>query len=225
MIIPNEQWSFSSLKTFDQCPKKYYHIKIAQDVVSTTGTAALWGKQFHTAAELYVCDSKKLPKEFQFAKDFLDVLIALKGIKFCELKMGAKLVNGKVDFCSFDDPDYWWHGIADFVNVNGTTAISIDYKTGKDRYADTTQLDAVAIGMFLNTPQLDKIKSALAFVTTGKLVRKTHYRENLDLYISKFIPMLEKLAATKKAGVWNPIAGPLCGWCPVTHCEHWEDRT
>ena len=25
-------WSYSSLKTFQQCPKKYYHLRIAKDI-------------------------------------------------------------------------------------------------------------------------------------------------------------------------------------------------
>ena len=25
-------WSYSSLKTFEQCPRKYYHLKVAKDI-------------------------------------------------------------------------------------------------------------------------------------------------------------------------------------------------
>ena len=32
MATANIKWSFSSLKTFQQCPKKYYHTKVAKDV-------------------------------------------------------------------------------------------------------------------------------------------------------------------------------------------------
>lgn len=33
----NEKWSYSSLKTFEQCPKKYYRLKMVQDVRSELG--------------------------------------------------------------------------------------------------------------------------------------------------------------------------------------------
>ncbi|MFK5282824.1 PD-(D/E)XK nuclease family protein, partial [Lacticaseibacillus paracasei] len=47
-------WSFSSLKTFQQCPKKYYHTKIARDVVEPDTQATLYGKTAHTVAEEYI---------------------------------------------------------------------------------------------------------------------------------------------------------------------------
>ena len=36
-------WSYSSIKTFDQCPKKYYHLKIAKDVQDGDTTATVYG--------------------------------------------------------------------------------------------------------------------------------------------------------------------------------------
>ena len=227
MNLPNEKWSYSSLKTFEQCPKKYYHLKIAQDVPNISGIAAVYGKQFHKAAEEYVLSngSTTLPKEFAYAEKLLDTLISRKGDTYCELELGVKLENDQTVSCDFNDDNYWWHGIADYVNVHERTCISLDYKTGKSaRYADTAQLDAVAMGLFLLFPELDTIKSGLVFVVSGDFIRKTHYRENLDSYIQKFLPQLEKLADTKASGMWNPIAGPLCGWCPVSTCEHWSDR-
>jgi hypothetical protein len=48
-------WSFSSIKTFDQCPKKYYHIKVAKDYEEDFNTEAiLYGNEFHKAAEEYI---------------------------------------------------------------------------------------------------------------------------------------------------------------------------
>ena len=38
-------WSYSSLKTFQQCPKKYYHIKVAKDVKDEGSEATIYGKE------------------------------------------------------------------------------------------------------------------------------------------------------------------------------------
>ena len=56
------QWSYSSLKTFQQCPKKYYHLKIAKDIVDQGGEAAVYGTLVHKAAEDYVRDSVPIPE-------------------------------------------------------------------------------------------------------------------------------------------------------------------
>ena len=61
-------WSFSSLKTFQQCPKKYYHLKVAKDVKDTTGEAALYGTEMHLAAEEYIRDGKDLPPKFEYLR-------------------------------------------------------------------------------------------------------------------------------------------------------------
>jgi hypothetical protein len=101
------------------------------------------------------------------------------------------------------------------------TALSIDYKTGKNtRYADTKQLDAVAAALFTHYPHLKKIKSALAFVVSNNFIHKEHWADMRDSYFAVFQPQLDSLTDAENAGVWNPRSGPLCAYCPVTDCEH-----
>jgi len=45
-------WSYSSLKTFQQCPKKYYHTKVAKDIKEPDTQATLYGKQAATGADV-----------------------------------------------------------------------------------------------------------------------------------------------------------------------------
>ena len=47
-------WSYSSLKTFEQCPKKYYHLKVAKDVKDKGSSAMFYGNEVHKAAEQYM---------------------------------------------------------------------------------------------------------------------------------------------------------------------------
>ena len=78
-------WSFSSLKTFDQCPKKYYHTKVAKDYEENFKTEAiLYGNEFHTAAEKYVSgEVEELDPRFSFTQAALDKLKGMKGEKLC----------------------------------------------------------------------------------------------------------------------------------------------
>ena len=54
MTLP--AWSFSSIKTFEQCPKKYYHLKVAKDFKEQETEAMHYGTRFHEAAEFYIKD-------------------------------------------------------------------------------------------------------------------------------------------------------------------------
>ena len=218
-------WSYSSLNTFKQCPKKYYHLKVAKDVKDKGSTATVYGQEVHTAAEEFIRDGKEVPKKFSFMDPILDSLNKIEGDKHCELKLGVAKTDDGYRPTGFFDEDVWWRGIADLVIINGDTAHSVDYKTSKNaKYADTKQLDAVAAALFIHFPQLKTIKSALAFVVSKDFIQKTHSSTDVELYFKTFQPDLERLEGAQESGVWNAISGPLCGWCPVTSCEHYRKR-
>lgn len=215
------KWSYSSIKTFAQCPKKYYHLKIAQDVKDEGSDATAYGTEMHKAAEDFVKLGTPLPPKFSFLQPFMDAVNNLPGKKYCELQLGVKKVDGKYVACSFNDPDYWWHGIADLLVIDGDKAYSMDYKTSKNaKYADKKQLDLVAAALFLHFPDVTVIKSALAFVVSGEFVRKTHVASDYNDYITVFEKELEALGDCHESGVWNAKTSPLCKFCPVSTCEH-----
>ena len=218
-------WSYSSINTFKQCPKKYYHLKVAKDVKDKGSTATLYGQQVHQAAEDYIASETPIPAKFKFLTPIVKALNAIEGEKLCEMKLGVAQTDEGYKPTTFFAKDVWWRGIADLVIINGDTAHSIDYKTSKNaRYADTKQLDAVAAALFVHYPQLKKIRSALAFVVSKDFIKKEHTVDLKDSYFASFKPDLDRLAAAEDSDVWNAISGPLCGWCPVVSCEHHRKR-
>lgn len=213
-------WSHSSLKTFQQCPRKYYHLKVAKDVVDKPHESALYGSSVHKAAEDHLRDGVPIPPVYAYMQPILDVLKAIPGEKFCELKMG---LTQDLRTCDFDAPDVWWHGIVDLLVVNRAAGAAhmVDYKTGKSaRYADQTQLDYMAAAVFAQFPEVQTIKSALIFVVSNELVQKVHVRGKMDYYISSARPHLQRLEAAFATGVWNPKSSGLCPYCPVKTCEY-----
>lgn len=218
-------WSYSSIKTFDQCPKKYYHLKVAKDVKDAPGEAAIYGTMVHEAAELFIKDGTPIPQKFAYMRPIVEKLAAITGDKHTELKLGLRKGEDQFIPCDFFDKQVWYRGIVDLVVVNGEKAFMVDYKTGKNaRYADTKQLDLMAGALFAKFPDLHKIKSALVYVVSNEFITKEHYRDKMDLYLSVFDEQLERLEAAQASGVWNPKSGPLCGWCPVVNCENYRPR-
>ena len=212
-------WSFSSLKTFEQCPRKYYHTKIRKDIVERDTEATLYGKDVHSAAENYIKEDKPIPAKYGYMQPVLDQLKGLEGDKYAELKLG---LTKDLAPCSFSAKDVWWHGIADMVVVNSEKklAYSVDFKTSKNaRYADTKQLDLVAVGLFKKFPEIQRVKSALIFVVSNDLVRAEHVVEDVPKYIEKPAQTVARIEAAISNNVWNPVQGPLCKFCPVHECE------
>lgn len=213
-------WSFSSLKTFQQCPRKYYRTKVLKDIKEPDTQATLYGKSVHTAAEEFIRDGKPIPPEYEYVRPMLENLKNIEGDKHCEVRLG---LTKDLQPCDFSAKNVWWHGIADLVIINEPKKIaySIDYKTSKSaRYADVKQLDLVAVGIFKHYPNIVRVKSALAFVVSKEFVKAEHYAEMVPKYIEKPAQDVARIEAALDNGVWNPIQGPLCKFCSVRDCEY-----
>ena len=214
-------WSYSSLKTFQQCPKKYYHLKIARDVKNEDSTATNYGKDVHKAAEDHVVKGEPIPTKYSYMQPILEALTEIPGTKHAEMELGVRKSGNKYLPCDFNAANHWWHGIADLVIIDGGLAWLVDYKTSKNaRFADTKQLDLLAGALFVNYPEVTEIRAALAFVVSGEFVSKNYYVKHKDEYLETMKPELERLEYALANGVWNTISGPLCKFCPVKTCVH-----
>ena len=215
-------WSYSSIKTFDQCPKKYFHLKVVKDVKDEPGEAADYGTAVHEAAELFITQGAPIPEKFAFMRPIVEPLARKQGTKYAEIKIG---VSEALEPRGFFDKDVWYRGIADLLIVNGSKAWLVDYKTGKNaKYADMKQLDLLAGAVFVHFPKVETINSALLYVVSQEMPRKTHHRQHLPEYMKVFETQLESLSDAMDNGVWNAKSSALCGWCPVQTCEHWRPR-
>jgi len=214
-------WSYSSIKLFDQCPKKYYHLRVAKDIKDSESDAMHYGNEMHKAAELYIKSGTPLPGKFSYLQGTLDALNAIPGKKHCEIKMGITYDGSDYGACGFFDKKVWMRTIADLIIIQDDSAYVVDYKTGKNsKYADTKQLDLVAGAVFTHYPEVTKVKSALAFVVSKELIKKKQDASLRKSYLSTFDPQLERLKAAHDTGVWNANSTPLCAWCPVVSCPH-----
>jgi hypothetical protein len=216
-------WSYSSIKTFDQCPKKYFHLKVAKDVKDTAGPEADYGTKAHSAAEDYIKHGTPIPDTFKVMRPVVEALAKFPGDKHAELRLSVAKTDAGYAPTTFFGKDVWWRGIVDLLIIDGEVAHMVDYKTGKNaKYADMKQLDLMAGAIFVHYPEVMKIKSGLAYVVSDEFPKKTHYRKHLDDYLSVFDPQIESLENAIDSGVWNAKTGPLCGWCPVVNCEHYK---
>jgi RecB family exonuclease len=214
-------WSFSSIKTFEQCPKKYYHLKVAKDFQEDHGAEHLtYGKLFHEAAEFYIRDDKPLPPEFNFAKSALDNLKNRPGRKLCEYEMG---LTANLEPCGFKDPNVWWRGIADLIIIEDDgTARVLDYKTGKSaKYADTGQLELMALAVFKHFPEVLRVKAGLLFVVAKAFPKASYDRTDEPKMWTKWLADYGKMKRAYENGVWNPKTSGLCRkHCVVLSCPH-----
>lgn len=213
-------FSYSAIKDFQNCPRKYHEVRILKKHKQEDTTATLYGTAVHLAFENYVQDNTPLPEAFKHYERFVEPLTKLTGEVKCELKLGIRK-----DFtpCEFFAKDVWFRGLPDLLVLNHATGVArvVDYKTGKSsRYADTTQLELMAAMIMCHYPDIHTIKGVLLFVVANDMIKAEFTRAQLPTILSKWAGDAGVIESAVEHGVWNAKPSGLCGFCPVKTCEH-----
>jgi hypothetical protein len=216
-------WSHSSLKDYEGCPRRYHEVKVLKNYPFKDTDATLYGKELHTAAELYIKEGTPLPPQFAFIKDTLDALKAKPGRKLCEHEMG---VTKDLKPCKFMDKEVWVRGIADLLIIDdeNLTAKVVDYKSGNNKYPDREQLKLMALMVFAHFPHIRRVSGALLFVVKEDIAKASFMVGEAEEYWWDYRERVARIEQAHETGVWNPKPTPLCGWCPVSSCEHNRKR-
>lgn len=212
-------WSFSRLKSFEQCPKQFYHMKIAKDYTEGETDAMRYGTEAHLVAEEYIRDGKPVPAKFAYMKDVLEALNRRRGNKTTEIKMGLTV---DLEPCKFRAKDVWWRGIADLVITDGSTAWIVDYKTGKSaKYADKGQLELMALATFKFFPEIKSINAALIFTKAKKFIKHKYTDDMIDSLWDKWLSKFKRMEVAYETDTWNAHPSGLCKrHCAVVECVY-----
>lgn len=218
--MPQVAWSYSALKTFQSCPKKYYHLKVVKDVKESPSEIMLYGIDAHKAAELYVSEDTELPGKYEFMRKQLDTLKQLEGKKYCEFKFG---LTRDMEPCDFFAKDVWLRGAIDLLVINEKTGTArmIDYKFGKSKNADMSQLQLMSLAVFKIFPNVKKVKAGLLFCPEDKMIPTQYVVDDAPSMWMQWLPEVARLEAAYEHDVWNANPSGLCkAWCQVLSCPH-----
>ena len=214
-------WSYSSLNLFKQCPRKYHRLRVVKDIKESAAEHLIYGTEVHRAAEEYGRDGTPIPQKFSYIKQYVDALTQAPGIKYYEYKMG---LTRELEPCDFNADQVWWRGIADFIAIpeGGKTAILVDYKTGKSaKYADTTQLELLALAIFAHFTHVVVVQAGLLFVVSKEFIEVELNRAHKTELWKKWIQETGRLDECFAHETWNPKPNFTCRkFCPVLDCEH-----
>jgi len=213
-------WSYSNLNLYQQCPKKYYHLRIAKDIKEAPSDAIAFGNKIHKIAQEYIESDKPIPAEYVDAmQPSLDKLKNMSGQKLCENKLGLTI---DLKPCGFFDKNVWWRGIADIIILQDDKAFTVDYKTGKkSQYADLKQLEILSLALFKHYPHIKKVKAGLMFFFADDFVKADYSADDQEQLWGPWVSDVGLLEDSVNSGVWNAKPNFTCrGYCPVTSCDH-----
>jgi CRISPR/Cas system-associated exonuclease Cas4 (RecB family) len=214
------KWSFSSLKQYINCPKQYQEVKVLKKYETIPTQQMRYGTDVHSALENYAKDGTALPHNYKRFASMVDPLLEIDGTRYIEHRMA---LDENKQPCSWGK-GYWVRGIVDFMVIEGDTAFIVDYKTGSDKYPDLKQLRLMALMTFAHFPEVNRVKAGLMFILHNNFIPEEYVRDNMETLWTNFTPDLERLQLSYENDTWQMNPTPLCGWCPVTTCEHYRSR-
>ena len=136
--------SFSSIKMYENCPKRYYHQRVTKEVKDTGSDATIYGERIHEALEHRLADKVELPTESEAYEPLCKSIEDMGGTLQVEQKL---TLTENLTPTTWWEKDAWLRSILDVLILFDDKAIVMDWKTGKRR-PDFSQLEMFALQVF-----------------------------------------------------------------------------
>lgn len=211
-------WSYSSLSSFETCPRRHYLVKVAKVVTEPMSDAITFGNKVHKELELATKGEKGLSIGFQNYQPIVDRLRAAPGKKLIEYKFGLTKAFKPT---SFFGSDVWVRGVFDYGSVNEKSAAVLDFKTGSPKI-NIDQLRLFAGAALQLFPQLEQVKTGYLWLAFNKVDTETFKRGDESEIWADFSSRVYRMERAFDTGDFPPKPSGLCkAWCPVgkKNCE------
>lgn len=219
-MIFKTPWSFSVLSMFEQCRKKYYHLKVVKDIKDSDSSFSSEGKEIHDAMFKRVIKKVDLPLPIRHFEKWATAFEKRPGEKQGELKL---CLNYSFEPTGWFADDAWVRAIVDLLIVDGTTATIVDWKTGKVRI-DWTQLQLTAAILSRLLPEIEKFNLVFVWLNQSKISSESILRSELKSIWQGLLPRVKQIEIAKQTTDFPASESGLCRYCPVNICPHWQAR-
>lgn len=212
-------WSYSTLDSFETCPRRHFLTKIAKTVVEQQTEALTWGNQVHKALENRIVKREALPSNMVQYEPIAANLerAGVGGMVEAEQKM---CLNKNLTPTAYFAQDAWVRGITDITITKKHRAFIGDYKTGRPN-PNSAQLRLTAAMTMAYKPYVDEVINTFIWLQTGTITTEKFTRDDLPTIWQDFAPRVQRMEIAVTEGKFPPKPSGLCGkWCPCTGCEH-----
>lgn len=210
-------WSYSALTAFETCPRRFYHTRVAKDIVEAETQALTWGNAVHKALELRAKDGQPLPEGMTHWEPLVAKILAAGGEVFTEKQIA---LDKTFTPCDWFAPKVWVRGVVDVGVISGNLLIALDYKTGKPKH-DSDQLKLFAALLLAVYPECDVVKTGFLWLKTNGIDQARFERSDLPDIWNTFLPRVTVLEKAYTNDIWPVRPSGLCrNWCPCNYCEH-----
>lgn len=212
-------WTYSKLKNFETCPKRYYETDVIKSVPFQDTDHTLLGKAIHDALAKRIEKGTPLPRGMEFLEKYALEVLASKGDIRVEQKMGFNRQFGPSEFFA---GNVWCRAIADVVILapDKVVAVAIDWKNGKI-VEDSVQLAIIAQCLFSNFPQLQYVQTKFVWFQENAETVQGFTRADLAGMWPSLYPRVLALESAHKTTTFPATPMGLCKrYCDVFSCPH-----
>ena len=213
-------WSYSVLSMFEQCRKKYFHLKVVKDIKDSDSSFSSEGKEIHDAMFQRVIKGTPLPLPIRHFEKWAAAFANRKGEKHGEMKL---CLNNKFEPVAWFAPDAWVRAVVDLLIIDGSTATIVDWKTGKKRI-DWTQLMLTAAIISQLMPEITKFNMVFVWLNSGEISHESIEKSAIRGVWQDILPRVKEIEIAKRTTDFPATESGLCGYCPVHTCPHWQQR-
>lgn len=215
-LVPT--WSYSSLKSFEECAYRVFLSKVERHP-EPSSPALDRGSAIHLLAEQYIKgELAEFPPELnKFTSDFEELRSGFAdGTVECEEDWAFTIDWAPTDW--FGDETWCRQKLDAFVRESDTSAIVIDFKTGKQNsVAHMGQAMQYAVGAFMRYPEIEYIETEFWYLDHGEKMKKNFSRERGMTFLPKIqeraIKMTSAIDFPPDPSKWK------CKWCPHAQTE------
>lgn len=209
--------SYSALKQYENCPKRYYLQRITKQVEDESGEAALYGNMVHELLERRLgSPTNRLPENYTDYEPLCASIEKLRGDNGTLLVEQKMCLNEDLMPTEWQAPDAWLRSILDVLVVRDGTAIVLDWKTGKRR-PDPTQLSLFALQVFKHYVDIDRVKSGYIWLKTLEKDMFEYRREEANNLWADLMSRINRIYKSVETDVWPAKPSGLCRYCPARH--------
>jgi hypothetical protein len=216
-VVPGFAWSYSQLKNYETCPKRYYHYNVAKDVKEPESDNMREGWALHKAFELRVKNNTPLPLGMTQYEKLIVRILSQSGQVYAEQKLA---MTSSFTPTAYFAKDVWCRSQLDFTSIKDTTATTLDWKTGKPK-EDLTQMQIASAMLMCHMPSLQRVKVGLVFVGHGQVESGEFTRDDLTEIWGELLPRVKAVEKARATAEYPPKPSGLCKrYCAVVSCPH-----
>jgi hypothetical protein len=214
-------WSFSRLKAFEDCPRRYYETQVLKDKWPEKRSVQLdWGDAVHLAMANALRTGEPLPTIFRIFEKWIDMVRDVPGELLIE-EDAKWAITREFRPTPWFAKNVWLRTVADAVKLDYPVAMVVDWKAGKSLNADPIQLILTSLMCFIQFPEVHCVISKFVWLQEDdETIQRIDRSEATDQWV-ELLPRIKLLQHATDTNNFPPKPNRFCrNYCPVRSCEY-----